>query len=120
MKNTARKKRLGAVGPAAQLALADVIRADVHECVISAGTAALATVLEHERTWLVGPRYAHLPGRHAYRTGPRSPTPQVASAASPVHATCMTRWCALSRITRTRPPVLRHASRPHDFGPSLA
>jgi len=69
MKNTARKKKLREVGPTTQLTLADVIRADLHEFVISAGTAALAAVLEHERTRLVGPRYVHLPGRHAHRAG---------------------------------------------------
>jgi putative transposase len=67
MKNTARKKKLRV--PTTQLTLAHMIRADLHEFVISAGTAALAAVLEHERTRLVGPRYAHLPGRHAHRAG---------------------------------------------------
>ncbi len=53
MKNTARKKKLREVVPTAQLTLADVIRVDLHEFVISAGTAALAAVLEHERTRLL-------------------------------------------------------------------
>ena len=50
MKNTARKKKLREAVPTTQLTLADMIRADLHEFVISAGTAALAAVLEHERT----------------------------------------------------------------------
>lgn len=69
MKNTARKKKLKEVEPVAQLTLADLIRADLREFVIAAGTAAIGAVLEHERTQLVGPRYAHLPGREAYRAG---------------------------------------------------
>lgn len=72
MKNTARNRKLKEVvptTPTTQLTLADVIRADLHEFVISAGTAALAAVLEHERTQLAGPRYAHLPTRRAHRTG---------------------------------------------------
>lgn len=36
---------------------------------IAAGTAAIGAVLERERTQLVGPRYAHLPGREAHRAG---------------------------------------------------
>ena len=69
MKNTARKKKLKEVEPVAQLTLADLIRADLREFVIAAGTAAIGAVLEHERTQLVGPRYAHLPGRQAHRAG---------------------------------------------------
>jgi len=69
MKNTARKKKLREVEPVVQLTLADVIRADLREFVIAAGTAAIGAVLEHERTQLVGPRYAHLPGREAHRAG---------------------------------------------------
>jgi transposase-like protein len=69
MKNTARKKKLKEVEPVAQLTLADVIRADLREFVIAAGTAAIGAVLEHERTQLVGPRYAHLPDREAHRAG---------------------------------------------------
>lgn len=69
MKNTARKKKLKEVEAVAQLTLADLIRADLREFVIAAGTAAIGAVLEHERTQLVGPRYAHLPGRQAYRAG---------------------------------------------------
>lgn len=61
MKNTARKKKLREVEPAVQLTLADVLRADLREFVIAAGTAALRVVLEHERTQRVGPRYAHPP-----------------------------------------------------------
>ncbi|MBV9438579.1 MAG: IS256 family transposase [Candidatus Eremiobacteraeota bacterium] len=68
MKNTARKKKPKEAAPA-QLTLADVIRADLHEFVIDAGTAALSVLLERERTRLVGPRYAHLPMRDAYRAG---------------------------------------------------
>src|SRR5262245_32605484 len=69
MKNTARKKKSKEVEPVVQLTLADVIRADLREFVIAAGTAAIGVVLEHERAQLVGPRYAHLPGREAYRAG---------------------------------------------------
>lgn len=69
MKNTARKKKLREVEPVVQLTLADLIRADLHEFVIAAGIAGLDAVLEHERTRLVGPRYAHLPGRDAHRAG---------------------------------------------------
>jgi transposase-like protein len=68
MKNTARKKRLEEAA-SAQLTLADVINAGLHEFVIAAGTAALGVVLEHERTRVVGPRYAHLPIRNAHRSG---------------------------------------------------
>jgi transposase-like protein len=69
MKDTARKKKSKEAEPAAQLTLAELIRADLREFVIAAGTAALGVVLEHERTQLVGPRYAHLPTRTAYRAG---------------------------------------------------
>ena len=55
----------------AQLALElrHLVRENLREFVISAGTAALAAVLEEERTALVGPRYAHLPTRQARRSG---------------------------------------------------
>jgi hypothetical protein len=43
MKNTARKKKLKEVELAAQLTLADVLRADLRELVIAAGTAALGS-----------------------------------------------------------------------------
>jgi transposase-like protein len=69
MKKTARKNKSKEVEPVAQLTLADVIRADLREFVIAAGTTALGVMLEHERTQLVGPRYAHLPTRNAYRAG---------------------------------------------------
>jgi len=52
-----------------QLELGDAMRRDLREFVIAAGTAALAAVLEDERTRAVGPRYAHLPGRRARRAG---------------------------------------------------
>ena len=65
MKNTARKKKLKEVEPVVQLTLADVIRADLREFVIAAGSAAIGVVLEHERAQLVGPRYAHLRGRQS-------------------------------------------------------
>jgi transposase-like protein len=52
-----------------QLELGDVMRRDLREFVIAAGTAALAAVLEDERTQIVGPKYAHLPTRSAQRTG---------------------------------------------------
>jgi transposase-like protein len=69
MKNTARKKQAKEAVPVAQLTLAELIRADLREFVIAAGTAAMGAVLEHERAQLVGPRYAHVPGRQAYRAG---------------------------------------------------
>src|ERR1041385_8997312 len=82
MKNTARKTRpaedirpqlrdtLGALArdqASAQLALGlrHLVREKLREFVISAGTAALAGVLEEERTQLVGARYARLPNRRA-------------------------------------------------------
>ena len=52
-----------------QLELGDAMRRDLREFVITAGTAALAAVLEEERTQVVGPRYAHLPTRSARRAG---------------------------------------------------
>ena len=45
------------------------MRRNLRQFVISAGTAALAMVLERERTEIVGPRYAHLATRHAGRSG---------------------------------------------------
>ena len=51
------------------LGLRHVVRENLREFVISAGTAALAAVLEEERTLLVGPKYAHLPDRRARRAG---------------------------------------------------
>jgi putative transposase len=86
MKNTARKTRpteahrprlrttLGELAreeAGAQLALGlrALVREDLRDFVISAGVAALAAVLEEERTRLVGPRYAHLPERQARRAG---------------------------------------------------
>ncbi len=86
MKNTARKTRtteatrpqlrkvLGKVADDQAtmqlvLGLQYLIRNDLREFVIGAGTAALAAVLEEERTRLVGPKYAHLPDRRAHRAG---------------------------------------------------
>lgn len=51
------------------LGLRHVVREHLREFVISAGAAALAAVLEEERTRLVGPKYAHLPDRRARRAG---------------------------------------------------
>jgi putative transposase len=51
------------------LGLRHLVRENLRDFVISAGTAALAEVLEEERTRLVGPRYAHLPERRARRAG---------------------------------------------------
>lgn len=51
------------------LGLRHVVRKNLREFVISAGTAALAAVLEDERTRLVGVKYAHLPDRRARRAG---------------------------------------------------
>ena len=83
MKNTARKTRPTedarpqlrtvlaetAARTQLQLELGDVMRRDLREFVISAGVAALAAVLEEERTAVAGPRYAHLPTRQARRAG---------------------------------------------------
>jgi len=85
MKKTARKPQRTEAGPQlrttlgelardegrAQLALElrQLVRENLREFVISAGAAALAAVLEEERTALVGPRYAHLPTRQARRSG---------------------------------------------------
>jgi len=52
-----------------ELELGDAMRRDLREFVITAGAAALAAVLEEERTRVVGPRYAHLPTRSARRAG---------------------------------------------------
>lgn len=52
-----------------QLELGDALRRDLREFVITAGTVALAAILEEERTNAVGPRYARLPGRSAVRGG---------------------------------------------------
>jgi putative transposase len=52
-----------------QLELGDAMRRDLREFVITAGTAALAAVLEEERTQVVGPKYARMPGRTAVRVG---------------------------------------------------
>jgi putative transposase len=51
------------------LGLRNLVRENLREFVISAGTRALIGVLEEERTQLVGPRYAHLPDRSARRSG---------------------------------------------------
>ena len=51
------------------LGLQYLVRNQLREFVIGAGTAALAAVLEEERTRLVGPKYAHLPDRRAHRAG---------------------------------------------------
>jgi transposase-like protein len=45
------------------------MRRDLREFVIAAGAAALAAVLEEERTQAVGPRYKHMPARTARRAG---------------------------------------------------
>ncbi len=52
-----------------QLQIGDAMRRDLREFVITAGAAALAAVLEEERTQAVGPRYKHLPTRAARRAG---------------------------------------------------
>ena len=49
------------------LGLQNLVRGHLRDFVISAGAAALAAVLEQERTQLVGARYAHLPERNARR-----------------------------------------------------
>jgi transposase-like protein len=51
------------------LGLQYLVRNNLREFVIGAGTAALAAILEEERTQLVGPKYAHLPDRRAHRAG---------------------------------------------------
>jgi hypothetical protein len=68
MKNTARKKKLREAG--LKLTLADLIRADLHEFVITAGIAGLDAVLEHERTRAHSHRG---PSRRSDRPGPRRP-----------------------------------------------
>jgi transposase-like protein len=52
-----------------ELELESLVRRDLREFVISAGITALTSVLEQERTQVVGPRYAHLPTRRARRAG---------------------------------------------------
>jgi transposase-like protein len=85
MKKTARKTRQTEAAPRLRatlgelareeadkqltLGLRELVRENLREFVISAGTAALTAVLEEERTQLVGPRYAHLPMRQARRSG---------------------------------------------------
>jgi len=51
------------------LSLKDLVRENLREFVIGAGTAALYAVLEEERTQIVGPRYARQPERQARRSG---------------------------------------------------
>jgi putative transposase len=51
------------------LGLQNLVRGHLRDFVISAGTTALAALLEQERTQLVGARYAHLPERNARRAG---------------------------------------------------
>lgn len=51
------------------LELRHLVRDNLREFVISAGTAALVAVLEEERTRLVGPRYEHRADRSARRAG---------------------------------------------------
>ena len=50
MQGTAGKKKVKEVEAVVQLTLADVIRADLREFVIAAGTAAIGAVLEYERS----------------------------------------------------------------------
>ena len=85
MKDTARKTRstegarsqlrtvLGEIAreaaPPQVVALGELMRRDLREFVISAGTAALTAMLEAERTEIAGPRYARLPTRAAHRAG---------------------------------------------------
>ena len=70
MKKTARKKTAREEIPSQpQLTLRDIVRQDLREFVVTAGAAALAELLEEERTRACGPRYAHVPERRAHRAG---------------------------------------------------
>lgn len=71
MKNTAKKRVPREEGSSSQLALAlaEIVREDLREFVVSAGVTALAALLERERTDACGPRYAHQTGRRARRAG---------------------------------------------------
>lgn len=71
MRRTARKttkkpERSASQGP---LALAEVLRAELREFVISSGMRALEMLLEEERTAICGPRYEHDAERRAGRAG---------------------------------------------------
>ena len=70
MKDTARKtNRCQEATP--QLAFSAMIeaRATLHDAIVSAGMGVLGAMLEEERTRICGPRYAHVPGRTATRSG---------------------------------------------------
>lgn len=71
MKKTARKrtKRPERSAGRAQLGLADVLRAELREFVITSGMRALEMLLEEERTQVCGPRYTHNGERQALRGG---------------------------------------------------
>lgn len=72
MKKTARKgapREAAPHSPSLMLALGEVVREDLRAFVVNAGVAALATLLERERTELCGPRYAHVADRRAHRGG---------------------------------------------------
>lgn len=70
MKKTAKRSEPKEVEIAPrQVALTDLVRADLREFVVSAGIAALTEVLEREREAVCRPRYAHLPARRARRAG---------------------------------------------------
>lgn len=70
MKNTARKteRRQGATGQLAFAAMIDA-QSTLHDAIVSAGMGVLGAMLEEERTKLCGPRYAHVAGRAATRSG---------------------------------------------------
>lgn len=70
MKKTARKSAPREEGSTQlPLRLSDVVREDLRTFVVNAGVAALAEMLERERTDACGPRYAHQPARRARRAG---------------------------------------------------
>lgn len=70
MRKPARKDTPREAAPNAMvLALGEIIRKDLRQFVVSAGMAALAELLERERTAVCGPRYAHQPERQARRAG---------------------------------------------------
>ena len=71
MKNTANNRAAKEEGswPPLSLALAEIVRQDLREFVVSAGVAALTTLLERERTDACGPRYVHQSDRSARRAG---------------------------------------------------
>lgn len=71
MKKTARTATRGQEAPSPQLAFAAMIdaKATLLDAIVNAGLSVLGAMLEEDRTKLCGPRYAHAPGRAAWRGG---------------------------------------------------